>query len=63
MKTRKVKLYRKYRAVTPRHYRIVPELRISGDWLAAVGFKAGLFVEIEVSENQLLMKLKNDDDS
>lgn len=52
MKTRKVKLYRKYRVD-----RFVPELRLSGDWLSAAGFKMDKRVVIEVSENQLILKI------
>jgi len=64
MKTnRKIKLQEKHRVVDYRYYRIVPELRISGDWLTKAGFEAGRIVNIEVSQNQLIIKTTNDDDS
>jgi hypothetical protein len=34
----------------------IPELRLSGLWLEAVGFKAGSKVVIEVRENELIIK-------
>ena len=57
MKTRKVKLYRKYRRVSPNRCRVIPELRVSGDWLIAAGFAADRRVEIEVTKNQLIIKI------
>jgi len=41
--------------------RIVPELRISGAWLAAAGFKAYGMVNIEISEKQLIIKMLEDE--
>ena len=59
---RKVKLYPKHRRLDyGRRYMIVPELRISGIWLMAAGFEAGRVVNIEVSENQLIIKMSKDD--
>lgn len=52
---RKIKLQPKYRLVDRRKSRVVPELRISGDWLAAAGFEAGVMVNIEISNNQLII--------
>jgi hypothetical protein len=37
-------------------YKRVPFLRISGNWLAQVGFGIGSVVEIIPSENQLIIK-------
>jgi len=62
MKTRKVKLYRKYRRLSYGRYRNVPELRLSGNWLMAAGFKIGHHLNIEVSDQQLIIKLRSDDD-
>ena len=63
MKTnRKIKLHRKHRRLDyGRRYMIVPELRISGIWLASAGFEAGRVVNIEVSENRLIIKMSKDD--
>ena len=38
--------------------RIVPELRIAAKWLGEAGFDIGQVAEIEVSENQLVIKVK-----
>ena len=62
MKTRKVKLYPKHRRLGYNRYTEVPELRISGYWLMAAGFEARRVVNIEVSENQLIIKMIDDED-
>lgn len=36
--------------------KIIPELKLSGVWLEAVGFKAGSRVSITIEENQLIIK-------
>ena len=36
--------------------KIIPELKLSGVWLEAVGFKAGETVTILVEQNQLTIK-------
>lgn len=36
--------------------KIIPELKLSGVWLEAVGFKAGQTVTILVEQNQLTIK-------
>lgn len=56
MKTRKLKLHRRYRRVTPDVCRDIPELLLCGDWLMAAGFNPGHYVEVEVLENQLIIK-------
>ena len=56
MKTRVIKIQPKY---TPRDYdrsRKVPMLTLSGVWLEQAGFNIHEHVQIEVSENQLLIK-------
>jgi len=62
MKTRKVKLYSKHRRLGYGWYTEVPELRLSGKWLMAAGFKIGHLLDVEVSEQQLVIKLRSDDD-
>jgi len=62
MKTRKVKLYSKHRRLGYGRYTYVPELRLSGNWLMAAGFKIGHHLNIEVSDQQLIIKLRSDDD-
>jgi len=63
MKTRKVKLYRKHRRLGYGRYTNVPELRLSGNWLKAAGFEIGHQLKVEVSNQQLIIKLRSDDDS
>jgi hypothetical protein len=41
-------------------YKQVPFLRISGNWLAQVGFSIGSMVEIIPSENQLIIKKEDE---
>ena len=39
-------------------YKFVPELRISGKWLADQGFEVGAMVEIMVRKKKLIIKPK-----
>jgi hypothetical protein len=41
-------------------YRQVPFFRISGNWLAEVGFSIGSIVEITAGENQLIIRKENE---
>ena len=50
-----IKLQHKHRALAWGR-KIVPELRINGNWLAENGFKAGEQVEITIQQNQLTIK-------
>lgn len=54
--TCKIKLQPKTRQLTWGHQKIVPELRINGNWLQDHGFKAGECVEITVRQNELIIK-------
>ncbi len=54
--TKKVKLQPKHRQLTWGNQKIVPELRINGNWLSDHGFKAGGIVTITVEQNQLIIK-------
>jgi hypothetical protein len=51
---KQVKLQPKYRELTYSR-KIVPELKVSGVWLEAAGFKAGEKVNITVSKQQLII--------
>lgn len=55
-KTRQVKLQPKTRQLTWGSVKIVPELRVNGNWLAEHGFKPGSQVEITVRQNELVIK-------
>jgi Toxin SymE, type I toxin-antitoxin system len=37
------------------HYRQVPQVRMSGDWLGHAGFKPGTFLDVAVSEGMLVI--------
>ena len=52
---KKVKLQGKHRKGAYSS-KIIPELKLSGVWLEAVGFKAGQTVTILVEQNQLTIK-------
>ena len=54
-KHKQVKLQPRYRALT-RGRKMVPELKISGLWLEAMGFKAGETVMITVEEELLVIQ-------
>jgi len=54
-KTKSLKI--QYQLRERRYDRIaVPELRLCGVWLAKAGFEIGEQVQIEISENQLILK-------
>ncbi len=53
-KTKQVKLQPKYRELAYSR-KVVPELKVSGIWLEAAGFKAGEKVNIAIQENQLII--------
>ena len=56
-KTRKVRLYRKYRWLESTSVaQEVPWLNVSGLWLERAGFKTGDQVEITIDNNQLIIK-------
>lgn len=54
--TRKIKLQPKTRQLTWGSVKIVPELRVNGNWLEEHGFKAGKSVEITIKQNELIIK-------
>jgi hypothetical protein len=51
---KQVKLQPKFRALAYSQ-KIVPELKLSGAWLEAAGFKAGEKVNIAIQDNQLII--------
>jgi len=53
--SKKVKLQPKYRQLAYR-VKIVPELKISGVWLEALGFEAGQMVSITTRKQKLIIK-------
>lgn len=52
---KQVKLQPKYRSLTWGERKIVPELKLSGIWLEAAGFRPGEKVNIAIKENQLII--------
>lgn len=54
-KEKEVKLQGKHRQGTYGS-KIIPELKLSGIWLEAAGFKAGSRVNITIEENRLIIK-------
>lgn len=52
---KKIKLQPKHRALA-HSQKVVPELRINGNWLAQHGFMAGSRVEITVEKDLLTIK-------
>jgi hypothetical protein len=55
--TKQVKLQPKHRSLAYSQ-RIVPELKVSGIWLEAAGFRVGEKVNIAIKENQLIITIK-----
>jgi hypothetical protein len=52
---KEVKLHMKYRQGVSGS-KIIPELKLSGVWLEAAGFKAGSKVVIEIKDQELIIK-------
>ena len=55
---RHLKVTSKYRRRLASRNVLAPELRLSGDWLAAAGFAIGGQVEVEVGKNYMTIKTK-----
>lgn len=51
-----VKLQPKIRQLKWGDRKVVPELRINGNWLSAHGFEAGTQVKITIRKNKLVIK-------
>lgn len=60
MADRKLKIYSKYRQ-SPSCYtsRIVPELRLCGQWLEQSGFKIGEQVQVTIKDQEIIIKPVN----
>lgn len=56
MTTRKLKVYPKYRPLSGYIGRVVPELRLSGQWLERSGFKIGEQVQITIKDQEIIIK-------
>jgi len=57
---RKLKIVSKYQ---PRDYHqcvFVPEIRLCGKWLKESGFEEGMYVNIEVQNNRLIITLNGE---
>ena len=58
---RRLKISTRHRYRGNLYYRdsyTIPELRLSGSWLAAAGFISDSYVEVEVRQNELRIKLQ-----
>lgn len=57
MAVRKLKVYSKYRPLSSScSGRIVPELRLSGQWLEQSGFGIGEQVQVTIKEQEIIIK-------
>jgi hypothetical protein len=67
MKKRQIKMSKKFRsskkALIGQGWTVVPELRVSGQWLEKQGFSCGSLIEIQVENGRLVLTLLNDDGS
>lgn len=59
MTTRKLKVVRKAQKRKNRKYVFIPGLNLAGAWLEKAGFEIADFVEIEILNNQLIIKKAN----
>jgi toxic protein SymE len=55
-KVRRLKVYPKHR-VGNRHFKVVPEIRLCGQWLRNVGFKSGNFIEVTSEMNKITITM------
>jgi toxic protein SymE len=58
LKHRILKVHKKFRARTFDNTTI-PQIRLEGEWLAALGFKQGQTVKIEQKKNKLIITICN----
>jgi toxic protein SymE len=57
MADRKLKVYPKYRSLASTHSaRIVPELRLCGQWLERSGFRIGERVQVTIKDQEIIIK-------
>jgi toxic protein SymE len=57
MAHRKLKIYPKYRPLASDYStRIVPELRLCGQWLERSGFKIGEQVQVTIKDQEIIIK-------
>ena len=56
MDRKKIKLQPRTGYLAWVNQKVIPELRIAGNWLADHGFKASARVEITIRQNQLTIK-------
>ncbi|TRX61874.1 type I toxin-antitoxin system SymE family toxin [Fulvivirga sp. M361] len=57
---RKLKIHSKYRSRRWDHI-TVPEIRLEGKWLDALGFKEGCQIKIKSQKNRLIITLNIED--
>lgn len=57
MAARKLKVYPKYRPLSSSYSgRIVPELRLCGQWLEQSGFRIGERVQVTIKDQEIIIK-------
>lgn len=52
MAARKLKIYPKYRQLA----KLVPELRLCGEWLRRSGFRIGEQVQVTIKDQEIIIK-------
>lgn len=57
-KFRKLKIYQKHQSRVSK-YIVIPEIRLTGKWLAELGFEIGKEIEIKEQKNKLTIRLTN----
>ncbi|MEO9802658.1 MAG: SymE family type I addiction module toxin [Reichenbachiella sp.] len=57
---RQLKVVSKYQPRDYHQYAIVPEIRLCGKWLKESGFEEGMYVNIEVQNNRLIITLNEE---
>jgi len=56
-KSRKLKIYQKHQPRDWNKYAVVPEIRLAGKWLRALGFEIGKDIEVKQQKNKLTITL------
>jgi toxic protein SymE len=51
---RLLKVYPKHQARRSNKFKVVPEIRLCGEWLSATGFKSGQTVIVQQMSNQII---------
>lgn len=57
---RQLKVYEKYILKSYHQYVVLPEIRLCGKWLKAIGFDCGQLVTVQHEKNKIIITVDNE---